>query len=88
MTVDVITARQQAQATLPPAPRFVCPVCQGALESVGEDRLRCARDRLDFERVDGIWRFLPPDRLEHYARFIAEYATVRAREMGQLEAVV
>ncbi|HET7034461.1 MAG TPA: HemK2/MTQ2 family protein methyltransferase [Thermomicrobiaceae bacterium] len=79
--VDAIAARQQ-QASPPAAllPRFACPVCHGALAPCGEDRLRCERDDLDFERIEGIWRFLPPERLRYYARFMAEYETVRARE--------
>jgi SAM-dependent methyltransferase len=35
---------------------------------------------LHFERVDGVWRFLLPERQPHYAQFIADYETVRQGE--------
>jgi len=40
----------------------------------------CLADGLRFERVDGIWRFLLPERQAYYAQFIAEYETVRRGE--------
>ncbi|HFQ93964.1 MAG TPA: class I SAM-dependent methyltransferase [Anaerolineae bacterium] len=33
--------------------------------------------------MDGIWRFLPPERAAHYARFVREYETVRLAEGRQ-----
>ena len=71
---------------------FACPRCRGALIPVepsppargqGEgasNQFRCPTDSLTFSRVDGIWRFLLPEREDHYTRFIAEYETVRAAE--------
>jgi SAM-dependent methyltransferase len=42
--------------------------------------LLCPRDDSTFEQKDGIWRFLLPERESHYARFIADYETVRRAE--------
>jgi SAM-dependent methyltransferase len=63
-----------------PLPVFACPRCRTILEPVSPDQFRCPADGLTFSRVDGVWRFLLPEREAHYARFIAEYETVRATE--------
>jgi SAM-dependent methyltransferase len=42
--------------------------------------LRCPVDGLTFSRVDGVWRFLLPEREAHYTQFIREYETVRGAE--------
>ncbi len=59
---------------------FACPRCKAALEEVASDEVRCPQDGLAFRRVDGIWRFLLPERESHYTRFIADYETVRRFE--------
>ena len=59
---------------------FICPRCQTALERKAPDRLTCPHDGLEFWNVDGIWRFLLPESEAHYARFIADYETVRRAE--------
>ncbi len=64
---------------------FACPRCQGSLEAAGPDTLRCPQDGLAFPRQAGIWRFLPPDRARFYARFLAEYETVRRAEGRAIE---
>lgn len=60
--------------------RFVCPRCRAVLENTAPDELRCLQDGLTFRCVDGIWRFLLPERESHFARFIADYETVRRFE--------
>ena len=60
--------------------KLICPRCQGELKTEAPDQLRCERDALLFRRVDGIWRFLLPERESHYARFISDYETVRRSE--------
>lgn len=60
--------------------RFICPRCRAALENTAPDELRCLQDGLTFRCVDGIWRFLLPERESHFARFIADYETVRRFE--------
>jgi ubiquinone/menaquinone biosynthesis C-methylase UbiE len=40
----------------------------------------CPQDGLEFRKVEGIWRFLLPESEAHYARFIADYETVRRAE--------
>jgi len=64
---------------LPPLD-FACPRCRGTLKALSPDQFRCPADDLTFSRVEGVWRFLLPERGEHYARFIAEYEGVRAAE--------
>ncbi len=59
---------------------FVCPRCQTALERSTPDRATCPQDGLEFQKVDGIWRFLLPESEAHYARFIADYESVRRSE--------
>lgn len=56
--------------------RLRCPLCNGRL---AEER-RC--DSCDFlmSEKDGIVLALPPDRLAHYANFIADYEYIRAAE--------
>ena len=59
---------------------FVCPRCRTALDRVAPDRMTCPRDGLEFWNVDGIWRFLLPESEAHFARFIADYESVRRAE--------
>ena len=59
---------------------FVCPRCRSRLERTTPDCLTCPRDVTEFRYVDGIWRFLLPERETHYQRFITDYETVRRFE--------
>lgn len=59
---------------------FACPRCRGGAVAAGPDSFRCPADGLVFERREGIWRFLPPDREARFARFVTEYETVRRAE--------
>ena len=59
---------------------FVCPRCQTTLERSASDRVTCPQDGLEFWKVDGIWRFLLPESEAHYARFIADYESIRRSE--------
>lgn len=59
---------------------LICPRCKGALTLEAPDQFRCEEDALVFRQVDGIWRFLLPERESHYARFIADYEAVRRFE--------
>ncbi len=59
---------------------FVCPRCKTGLNQTAPDELRCLQDGLTFHKVDGIWRFLLPEHIEYYARFIRDYETVRRFE--------
>lgn len=62
---------------------FVCPRCHGSLQEISAQQLRCPVDDLSFHQVDGIWKFLLPERESHYTRFIQEYQTVRGLEGRQ-----
>lgn len=59
---------------------FVCPRCRGELRLEAPNQLRCEKEALSFPRVDGVWRFLLPERESHYSRFITDYETVRRGE--------
>lgn len=59
---------------------LICPRCKGELTLEAPDRFQCPRDALAFRQVDGVWRFLLPEREPNYARFITDYETVRHAE--------
>jgi ubiquinone/menaquinone biosynthesis C-methylase UbiE/uncharacterized protein YbaR (Trm112 family) len=59
---------------------LVCPRCKSELKQILNNDLQCSKDGLIFQKVDGIWRFLLPERKEVYARFIRDYETVRRSE--------
>lgn len=59
---------------------FICPRCQGELRLAAPNQLRCGKEALAFYRVDGVWRFLLPERESHYARFIRDYERIRRLE--------
>jgi len=59
---------------------FACPRCHTALEQAAADLMVCPVDRLTFQRVDGVWRMLLPERLETFQKFIQDYETVRLAE--------
>lgn len=68
---------------------FACPRCRTPLlppQSLrgtggeGPAHFLCPTDQLTFRRVDAIWRFLLPEREEHFARFVGEYESIRAAE--------
>jgi SAM-dependent methyltransferase len=59
---------------------FACPRCRAPLQSTGPDELSCAVDGLQFARIDGIWRFLLPERAAYFEKFIREYETIRRAE--------
>lgn len=60
--------------------KLICPRCKGELISEAPDQLRCEKEALVFRQVEGIWRFLLPERESHYARFIMDYEAVRRFE--------
>jgi len=60
--------------------RFACPACRTALEPARAGELRCPAEDHVYEKVDGIWRFLLPERAAFFRRFIQEYETVRRAE--------
>ena len=63
--------------------QFACPVCRTPLLKEEETGFVCPADGRIYPCVDGIWRFLPPERAAHYARFVREYETVRLAEGRQ-----
>src|SRR5262249_51252346 len=46
----------------------------------GPALLRCPTDALSFGCVDGIWRFLPPERAAGFGQFLHDYSAIRAAE--------
>ncbi len=61
-------------------PDFACPACRAALDLIAIDELRCPNDGLRFKCIDGVWRFLLPERAVAFEQFIREYETVRRAE--------
>jgi SAM-dependent methyltransferase len=67
---------------------LLCPSCGGDINAAlpwnGAETLTlnfsCADCGFQIRRERGIWHALPPDRQNHYARFMREYETVRAAE--------
>jgi ubiquinone/menaquinone biosynthesis C-methylase UbiE len=59
---------------------FLCPRCQGPLQKISDHQLHCPTDNLSFQQVNGIWKFLIPERESHYARFINDYEKIRNLE--------
>lgn len=57
--------------------RFACPVCKDSLAPPEKDAFWCVQDEIAFPRVNGIWRFLRPDRESHFEKFIQDYETIR-----------
>jgi SAM-dependent methyltransferase/uncharacterized protein YbaR (Trm112 family) len=63
---------------------LACPACRTPLgplsahEAAGA--LRCPGCGLGAERVDGIWRFLPPAAAARFAPFLADYTRIRLAE--------
>jgi ubiquinone/menaquinone biosynthesis C-methylase UbiE/uncharacterized protein YbaR (Trm112 family) len=57
--------------------KLICPRCKGELTLEAPDQLRCEKEALVFRQIDGVWRFLLPERESHYARFITDYERVR-----------
>ena len=59
--------------------QFACPVCGEGLTAVDSNTQQCPQNHR-YQRHDGIWHFLSPERVAHFAQFIQEYETVRAAE--------
>jgi SAM-dependent methyltransferase len=59
---------------------FVCPLCHIRLESTGADEFYCPVDNNVYRRVDGIWRFLPSEREQHFKTFVQDYERIRHAE--------
>lgn len=59
---------------------YACPRCRVALTKAGPEVLVCEADDLRFRRIDGVWRFLLPERMEALAPFLRDYATIRSAE--------
>lgn len=58
---------------------FACPICRGTLE-VRPEGVGCPECSHTYAIRDGIWRFLPEERLQAYARFLKQYQIVREAE--------
>jgi SAM-dependent methyltransferase len=59
---------------------FACPVCESALTHLDKDVFVCIPETIEYKKVDGIWRFLPSERVNHYENFIRDYQTIRNLE--------
>jgi SAM-dependent methyltransferase len=59
---------------------YICPVCHTRLTPSDQNTLCCPVDQLSFPKVDGIRRFLLPERLTFYERFMQDYEAIRQKE--------
>lgn len=59
---------------------LICPQCRESLEWLGADTLGCPVEQHAFQRCDGIWRMLPPERAAYFKTFIRDYETIRRAE--------
>jgi SAM-dependent methyltransferase len=61
---------------------LACPACRVSLGTLSAlvDEARCPGCGLAYPRVDGIWRFLPPEREARFAPFLADYTRIRLAE--------
>jgi len=57
-----------------------CPACRQIIGKLFGDGATCQACASSITCVDGIYRALPPDRMLHFSRFVAEYQSVRGRE--------
>lgn len=63
-----------------------CPQCHGWMGSLRETNLEngsaisCSRCRFSLHCEHGIWKALLPERETHFARFMADYQSIRAAE--------
>ena len=57
-----------------------CPTCRVELGAFTGATLHCPRCSERYDRVDGVWRCLPPARADHFRTFIRDYAAVRRGE--------
>ena len=64
---------------MPGPPLPACPVCHREL-SVGAGGWRCDDCPAWWPEIDGIGRFLSPDRAAHFSAFLRDYTTIRHAE--------
>lgn len=60
--------------------RWACPLCRSPLQASGPSEMHCPQLCATYNRVDGIWRLLAPDKAVRYERFVQNYDTVRHGE--------
>lgn len=60
--------------------RWACPSCRSLLRQVGPSQLQCPAGCATYERKEGIWRLLTPQKAAHYRPFVHNYETVRRGE--------
>jgi SAM-dependent methyltransferase/uncharacterized protein YbaR (Trm112 family) len=56
-----------------------CPMCRGEVQEL-DDGYRCRSCVAVYRCIDGIFRFLPPERVEQFSSFLHDYTTVRVAE--------
>lgn len=59
---------------------LACPLCHQAWPRPHHSPLTCPNDGFTFAQVDGIWRFLLPERTAQLSQFMQEYEQVRQAE--------
>jgi SAM-dependent methyltransferase len=75
-----VPAIDRADAAEDLAAHFICPSCHSPLERISSTLARCPVEAREFQRVDGVWGFLPPERRPVFERFTREYEAIRRAE--------
>ena len=60
--------------------QLACPNCGSRGLAFSGDAAQCGDCRFVVTRIDGIWRFISEDRLEHFREFLEKYTKVRVAE--------
>jgi len=61
-------------------PTFICPVCRSQLQKINSTECICPTGEHYYEKQDGVWRLLRPERSDYFDRFIHEYRAIREAE--------
>ena len=59
---------------------LACPTCRASLPTLDEAGATCSSCGAVYPLIDGILRFLPGDRLDHYEPFLHDYTAIRRAE--------
>lgn len=59
---------------------LACPVCRTVLGDASREEIRCPGCGQLWPRIDGIWRFLAPEREAVFAPFLRDYTRIRHAE--------
>ena len=84
---EIVTSSAENDRSSTPNLAIECPRCRRALGSVGYNtqsvfvpEIQCSGCGFHLSHEQGIWKALPPERLQYFDRFLTEYQLIRAGE--------